>query len=1052
MTRHSLPRWRAALCLAFVLALLAPWALADTPVSLFQSFAGNVNFTGTEATWRTSGTDQCAVITKKKQTVGKPLSGIPAGATILAAHLYWAGSGSTADYSVTLNGTTINATRQYSGSFVQGATTFSYFGGAADVTSIVKAKGNATYTFGGLTVDNSTAYCQVQGVLGAFALMVIYSEPSQPFRVLNVYEGFQHFQFNSINLALSNFRMPNPLNGASGRLGHITWEGDQSLNQQGENLSFNGNVLTDALNPSGNQFASRSNIDGDTASYGVDFDAYTVGDPIIKAGDTSSTTTYASGQDMVWLNVEVVAVPNVPTVDLQVVMTRTGEPAAGAVVSYAIVPSNNGPSTETGPVVVTNTLPPGMTYSSVSGGAGWTCTLSGQTATCTYSGNVVKNQVLPTITVNATVGASGQYTTFTNTATIAGQLFDNIAPNNTASDTSTYSAAISGNYAFTVGACKAGTAIGVTGSGCTLFTGPYTAGLDRPLYITYLDTGIPSLLNKNHKDTTKTMQFSLTCINPVKNAGISATFAGQTLKLCTPDGQMPTTGDTTSWTGDVNILFPGDQASGVLPSTSAPPVFRYFDVGLLQLNLADTSDKKSTPTASTRFVSAPQSVKFVTIQNNAKGLNPTTSNVAFARAGDPFSVGVQVLTAPNGSIPASFPPNFGMGTAPYGPVRIALAQLAGTTPVSATFGTPAGGVFTGNVTYDDLGSIQLTATIAGQDASYPVGTYFGVPVTTDTKTVGYFYPAYFQTVASGAMLCLAPMNCPSGPTSNGDDRQVAGAVYSSQPVPVAVHAFTASGKEVTDAVASIPLFSIALNPYDNPGAIGMPATIANITGNSVASTVSGLSASPALSLSNPFFNTAPRGVAWQAPTSAYMRASANFTRPALVNGAQATATDTVTSNRGTGLISKEGGVRVVHGRLLVANAFGSELLKLPLHVYAQYWDGTAWNNNPNDGDSFIPFSNSYDPNGAFTNCLPKLATGAAPPANCKSAVSFLPAIGGSVTLDSGQAIVWMAPPGAGNNGKAEVVITTSPPWLPSTRGQAVFGVYKSPLIYIREVY
>ena len=28
----------------------------------------------------------------------------------------------------------------------------------------------------------------------------------------------------------------------------------------------------------------------------------------------------------------------------------------------------------------------------------------------------------------------------------------------------------------------------------------------------------------------------------------------------------------------------------------------------------------------------------------------------------------------------------------------------------------------------------------------------------------------------------------------------------------------------------------------------------------------------------------------------------------------------------------------------------------------------------------------------------------------------------------------------------------NPAWLPSTIGRAVFGVYKSPLIYVREVY
>jgi hypothetical protein len=292
------------------------------------------------------------------------------------------------------------------------------------------------------------------------------------------------------------------------------------------------------------------------------------------------------------------------------------------------------------------------------------------------------------------------------------------------------------------------------------------------------------------------------------------------------------------------------------------------------------------------------------------------------------------------------------------------------------------------------------------------------------------------------------MACPTGTTANGDERTAAGAAYSSQSFPINVKAFTANGTEVTTNVASLPAFQIALDPYSSPGAAGAamakPADFAGIVDNSVASTVSNLVAKPTISLNIPFSSGAPRA-AWQAPISVYMRASASFIRPAKASdGTQTTKKYTIISNRGNGVKSVEAGVRIVHGRLLVANGFGSELLKLPLHVYAQYWTGTSWNNNPNDSDSPITFSNP----GAFSNCVKNLDAGSG---TCRSVVSFL-SQGGSINLDNGQGIIWMQAPGVGYLGKADVVIMPSAPWLPSTRGQAVFGAYKSPLIYIREVY
>jgi uncharacterized repeat protein (TIGR01451 family) len=272
-------------------------------------------------------------------------------------------------------------------------------------------------------------------------------------------------RYSSITLNVGNFKIPNPLGTTTGRLGHITWEGDITLNQQGEDLKFNGTVMTDTMNPAGNQFNSKSNINGDGASYGVDFDAYTVGSPLIQADQTTATTVYSSGQDMVLLNVEIVAMPNVPVADLAITMTRSGEAFIGGTVSYLLTVANNGPNAETDPVTVTNTLPSGMSYASVPSGTNWTCTTQGQTATCTYNAAIEKGAVVAPITVVASVvqNVSGSYT---NIAAVNGKMFDNVSVNNSASDTAIDQSGV----AITDARCTPGIRIGESGSNCRRVT------------------------------------------------------------------------------------------------------------------------------------------------------------------------------------------------------------------------------------------------------------------------------------------------------------------------------------------------------------------------------------------------------------------------------------------------------------------------------------------------------------------------------------------------------------------------------------------------------
>lgn len=441
-TTAFLIRTRAVACLRPLLLMVLGlgvtfcWrpASADTPPTLFNSFAGNINFIGTQKTMRTQDNngDACAIT---NAATSAALTGLPVGATIRAAYLYWAGSGDTPDYDVTFEGSAVSApaARRYTATYNNAGTDLNYFSGVADVTAAVTTKGNGTYSFSGLTVDNGNPWCGVAGVVGGWALLVVYAHASEDFRVVNVYEGFQAFRGAAVTLTPTNFQVPvSPINGKDA---HLTWEGDvgnsTALNGFNEQLTFNGNVLTDANNPANNQFNSISNVNGDTASHGIDFDVYPI-DAYLAAGQTSATTVYSSGGDLVLLSAQIFSATNSPVGDLEISMTRNSALTPGQNATYTLNVINNGPLNEPGPITVTDTLPAGLTY--VSGtGTGWTCGVAGQVVTCTRNGSLASGVSANAITLTVAV-AAGTSGTKTNTATVDGQAFDNISWNNTATD------------------------------------------------------------------------------------------------------------------------------------------------------------------------------------------------------------------------------------------------------------------------------------------------------------------------------------------------------------------------------------------------------------------------------------------------------------------------------------------------------------------------------------------------------------------------------------------------------------------------------------------
>ena len=1043
MRRPPMLHWCALVAL---LLLFMGAARADTPIALTKSFDGRVNFTGTQVTLRTkpngSGTDACLVATTSTNKTA--VLTLPTGATVLSAQLYWAGSG-TADYTVTFQSTEITASRKYTSTTVGNG--FNYFGGAADVTSLVT--GSGTYNFSGLTVSTGAPWCASQGVLGGFSLLVVYSLASEPERVLNLYEGFRYLQNSSLIVDATNFRWASTVYTVQekARVGHITWEGDPTLAQDGERLSFEGVEMTDTYNPAGNQFNSQSNINGDKLSYGIDFDAYDT--TVVTGGGNEPvvSTTYKAGQDLVLLNAEILVVPTMPISDLSIAISRTGALKIGTDVEYKVTVTNKGTYTEAGPIVVTNTLPAGMYY--VSGVVtGWSCTASTTAGTCTYNGSLAPGASLPVLTVRARVTTVGEKT---NTVKVSGKTTDENQVNNTASDTGTATTVDGGtttppaaipSYMFTDSKCVDNIAIGVVGQTCKRYTASTVGGKPTPIWLTATDSkGVPTTPSTS-KDTTASVQFMLECISPATGTK-SATYGGKAMAADTAVPVCAPPGTAANWSNAASIAFPAKTVSVELSLV-------YPDVGQVRFNLKENKVIASTEV----FASAPSAIAFKRI-SYGKLANPgatTGAGLGFAPAGAPVQVEIGALL--NDGV--TFAPNFGnestrplivLGSAAAGSATAANGVLSEPDPEGRSW---AGGIMSTRLAWSEVGAVNFT--VRADDPNPPAGAkpenrYFNVAVNAGTSSVGRFYPSYFKTEVNANFDCPPSYPCPA---TEGR------AIYSLQPFTVNVYAYNEANIRIENYKGEwykpVTLHAVGPNGGDAlatdfflpTGTTSLVVAAPPAAGLADAGLMVDRTATYKLAVG--YNNADPRallpGAAVTAPTAVYVRAVSS---EAIEGG-----TVTVSSQRGATVRSDEEGVTVLNGRLKLPNAIGSDLLATPLALRAEYWNGTAWMINKSYSDKRAALTNAQI---TIKNCTLGFVTVGN---NCDTAAAGA-ALPQAVTLGAGVGMLRMRAPGklggATRRGRFDVVYEDKAfPWLPATTGRISFGSQRSPLIYVREMY
>lgn len=497
-------------------------------------------------------------------------------------------------------------------------------------------------------------------------------------------------------------------------------------------------------------------------------------------------------------------------------------------------------------------------------------------------------------------------------------------------------------------------------------------------------------------------------------------------------------------------------------SGRASGTLAYDDVGALALSAEYTASGANFVTAdgkSAAFVVAPHHYG---IDNaSAAGVaNPGATSAAgpvFAKASALFTVRVTALSK-NNVISA----NFGKESSP-GRFRL-THQLVDPAPASGYKGTLSvpnelafgaainaganggspGRFLIGGLAWNEVGIISLTA------FTEQVGLYASVDkdkleegslATLPNYNIGRFTPDHFDTALT-APDAAPVMLCPAGvfPVTCAANRFV----YSAQPFGLTVNAMSGgAAPTLTQNYAGSYARPIAITAWNAAGATG--AANDNPEFRPVDNAATSISGAGGPSVERQFAFAAGLGqgdikYAFSASASPGVQLN-TISRPTNVFF-RATDADNVSSQR-SGAV--EAGVAVVAGRLQVAHSYGSELLRRQVNVEAQYWTGSQFLHNKVDvtqGATALGGLNVLK----FSGCTKNLAAGTACYAGLAAAdpAAKLNFVGGRSSLR-------VAAPGAGRNGTANLSVDAFP-WLPSTSGVLTYGVYRSPVIYLRELH
>lgn len=232
--------------LLFLCFLLASMVALAQPITQYTQFNGPYDFVAIGNTMNLMENNipgaPCDILTTSDAELT-----LEPDQTIIAAYLYWAGSGSltVADLEVELNGIPIVAERV----FEVLASGLLFFGAFADVTTILQTTGNGIYTLSEFDLtDVIPAYCGSSN-FGGWSVVVIYEDPDMGSNQVSIYDGFETVNQGNpqLDFTLTGLNVIDPL---GAKIGFMAWEGDNVTAPVNETLRVNGNILSNLpLNP-----------------------------------------------------------------------------------------------------------------------------------------------------------------------------------------------------------------------------------------------------------------------------------------------------------------------------------------------------------------------------------------------------------------------------------------------------------------------------------------------------------------------------------------------------------------------------------------------------------------------------------------------------------------------------------------------------------------------------------------------------------------------------------------------------------------------------------
>ena len=298
--------------LVLLLLFLFPLLGNSQEIELFQQFNGRydyLSFGNTLNPEENGLSNDCVILTQSSADFQ-----LQAGQQLIAAYLYWAGSGD-GDFDVMLNSVPITAQRTFE---YQLNTLNNYFAAFADVTTQLLNEGNGTYTLSELDLtDVIEDYCGNATNFGGWAVTVIYEDPSLNLNQVNIFDGMEGVSQNNTNLTITLENL-NVLDNIGAKIGFLAWEGDSGL-AVNETFRVNGNIISNPpLNPADNAFNGTNSFTNSNELFNMDIDFYNI-ENNIQPGDQSAIIELTSGQDLVMVN-NIITVLNTELPDATVTM------------------------------------------------------------------------------------------------------------------------------------------------------------------------------------------------------------------------------------------------------------------------------------------------------------------------------------------------------------------------------------------------------------------------------------------------------------------------------------------------------------------------------------------------------------------------------------------------------------------------------------------------------------------------------------------------------------------------------------------------------------